>query len=1013
MLAEAIEQSRSSRSRTGDIIAYCCREAVVAALSEDEVPEAEVFREAKLDLGRSKDAVAAGADPATLVEAIERFQNASGRYEGIHLARLSAVIGAFTGMAPARFKGDLFESLKALVPRLTRGLHQGTPLDESLELYKHTVDILQRVFVPLPQKLPDLKALATKSPLDQNDLAELHQWAFDLRQLNYFFRVVEGTDWLETLWGSELLRPQPTGLWPASAYLTRLIEVGSHRVCDWLNEQGPQLSNQVEIRSYLWLAWRCGAAALPFALAVARLPELNHQVLDDLLVFLHRRGEAAHPEPYLDLIDALLNHVPDERASMSETLLRDFFRWAGSTAIAPRVLEIIGYKLTRAHDANPRRLDLVAPIDELLGEKGRLWSIELLLSLAAVVITEALNTHPVQSLVDAMATVSPGPRSRLLGYLVANSDISSSEKVTLLRREVESQDAYPETLEALKHLVADRPEDDEVIQQLLQALGDPPPLNDVAEIDAEDLDERLRHIHHWLPAMPSQIQELWAEVDAVITGKIGKAPPDGRAVGPMIVTWGDRSPFEVSDLQQIAPLEAASQIRTRRPNERVLGGPSISGLASTLTQVAATEVQEWSQRPVQVIGELRHPTYIAAYFRALNQHVGELREPEAIVRAIQLTFTEPWSVDALTSDRFDFEADWQAPQQAGIDLLQKAWDSDVNLGAEQDRAAAIAYEAARRRDDASSLGGERDALEAAISRSSMQALGAAFSHAKFVVRAGGNIPEAFQNLLEESLRLDGDTGLQARAVIATNLPFLWLRMAEWVQPLVDLLFGSEAPGELGPATFDIYLKWAAPNEEMLADLNQHYSEAIRRGADRATDHVALGYLWGVEPWRDIAYLLDHLFPRTAAVSEVGEFLARFTFDSAETIASALAYWEAVLDREPESEALSGLGWFSMSEPLDDEAWLPLMARTAEQAKGVIEWAGKTAERASEHPSNPLALSLIASLLTREADPWEASQVGEAGMRLLRESAGRVDEGPRQRLRERLIEMEFFAAEDIE
>lgn len=417
---------------------------MVAALSEDEVPEAEAFREAQRDLERSKDAVVAGADPATLVEAIEKFQDASTKYEGIHVARLSAVVQAFSGTAPARVKGDLFESLKVLVAKLNRGLHEGTPIDESLELYKHTVDILQRVFVPLPEKLADLRALAHKSPLDQSDLDELHQWAFDLRQLNYFFRVVEGDDWLETLWGSELLRPQPTGLWPASAYLTRLIEGGTQRACDWLNEQEADPSNQAEIRSYLWLAWRCGSSAIRFALTVARLSDVNHLVIDDLVVFLHRRGGGADPESYLDLLDALLNHVNDERGSMNETLLRDFFRWAGASAVAPRILEIVGYKLSKAHDANPRRLDLVAPIDELLGEKSRLWSVELFLSLAAITIKEALNTHPAQSLVDAMATVSAGPRSRLLGYLVANSGIASSEKVALLRAEVESQDAYPD-----------------------------------------------------------------------------------------------------------------------------------------------------------------------------------------------------------------------------------------------------------------------------------------------------------------------------------------------------------------------------------------------------------------------------------------------------------------------------------------------------------------------------------------------------------------------------------------
>lgn len=1013
MLNEVVEQSRASRPRTGDVIAYCCREALVAALSEDEVPQAEAFREAKRALQRSKEAVVAGADAATLVEAIEKFQDASARYEGIHVARLSAVVQAFTGTAPARVKGDLFDSLKVVVDRLNSGLHEGTPIDESFELYKHTLDILQRVFVPLPEKLADLRALAKKSPLDEADVDELHQWTFDLRQLNYFFRAIEGTDWFEALWNTELLRPLPSGLWPASAYVTRLIEDGNPRVCDWLNEQEPDPSNQLELRSYLWLAWRCTSAAIPFALTVARMPDLNHLVVDDLVVFLQRRGKAADPEAYVDLVDVLLNHVPDERASMSDTLLRDFFRWTGTTHVAPRMLEIVGYKISKAHDANPRRLDLVAPIDELLSERGRLWSIELFLSIAAVIIKEALNTQPATSLVDALGGVSAAPRSRLIGYLVANSQMSSSEKMALLRSEVESQDAYPETMEALKRLVAEHPEKEELNEQLLIALGEPPPLGELAEVEAEDLDERQRHIHHWLPAMPAKIQELWGEIDAVVTGKIGRAPPDGRAVGPMIVTWGDRSPFELSELEQLQPLEIASKIRSWRPDERVLGGPSISGLASTLRQVVAARPEEWSQRSVELIGELRHPTYIASYFRELAQHPGKLTDPEAIVRAIQLTFSEPWSVDTLAMDRFDFEADWRAPQQAGIDLLLKAWAADVDLGIEKESATTVVYAAARRRDDAASVTGERDALEAAINRPSMQALEAAFSHAKFVVRSGGRLPQGFQDLLDECLRLEGDTGLQGRSVIATNLPFVWLRMADWAQPLVDLLLGPDAPDELGPATFDLYLKWGAPIKEMLTALDQHYSAALKRGAERASDHVALGFLWDVEPWRDTGHLLDQLLPRPKAISDVGEFLARATFDTPNSIPRAVDYWKAVLEQEPQSNALSGLGWFSMSEPLDDEIWLPLMARTAELANGAIQWAGKTAERASKHVADPQALSLVAALLTRDADPWEASQVGEAGMGLLRESKGLVDEAPRQRLREQLIEMEFFAAEDIE
>lgn len=1014
MLLEAVEQSRASRTRTGDVITYCCREGLVAALAEDDVPEIQVFREASEELGRSKDAVIAGADPATLVEAIERFHRTSERYEGIHVARLSAVIQAFTGTAPPRVKGDLFEALKELVRGLNTGLHAGTDVDEATVLYNHTVNILQRVFLPLPEKLADLRALASMKPTDQ-DVDGLHGYAFDLRQLNFFFRVVDGSEWLDALWKSELLQPQPSGLWPASAYLTRLIDGGHPRACEWLNEQEPDPNDQVQIRSYLWLSWRCGTKAIPAVLRIARMPNLNQLVLSDLVTFLFRREKEDDAANYVDLIDALLNHVGDDRVRLRETLLRDFFCWVGTTTSASRVLKIIGYKISRAHSKDPRRLDLVAPISELLQEKSYMWPIELLLTIAAETIDGALEREMPEALIDALHSVERVPRSRLVGYIINKGEkIARPQRLKLLAREVDEADAFPETISAVRDLVSLDPEDEDLIEQLGKALGDPPLLVDIAEVDPGNLDPRLRHIHHWLPAMPPTLRERWAEVDAVITQKIGKAPPDARAIGPMIVTWGDNSPFERAELEATSPQDAAEKVRAWRPDRRAIGGSSVGGLAATLRDVVSTKVDEWSARPVEIISALRHPTYIAAYFRALSDHPQELHDPEALVRAIQLVFSEPWSVDELAVDRFDFESDWTTAQQDGVDLLQKLWASDLSLGSETNRAVELVYRAARRREDRTSVeGGDTDAFEAAINRPSMRALGAAFSHAKFLARRGGTVPPGFESLLEESLQVEGDTGLQARAVIAIRLPFVWGRMTDWARRHLQLMFGATAPDGLGTRMFDLYLKWGAPTQDLVIDLHDYYVDAVERGAERAADHLALAYLGKADRWADVSYLLDVLVARTAALSEVGEFLARSAADHAESVTPAISYWKAVLERDVPPEGLGGLGWFSQVESMDDEVWLPLMARTAEQANGAIEWQGATAERAANHPSSPEALSLVTALLTRQTDVWEITHVAEAGMQLLRQSRGQVVEPLRQLLRERLIESEFFEADEIE
>jgi hypothetical protein len=552
---------------------------------------------------------------------------------------------------------------------------------------------------------------------------------------------------------------------------------------------------------------------------------------------------------------------------------------------------------------------------------------------------------------------------------------------------------------------------------ILEALGTPPTPSEVAS-HAEPLPDRWVRAHAWLVAMPDQVRAVWSEADAVITGKMGRASEDGRLIGDVTTFSGPNSPLSRTQLTDARPEEVAKRVAAWRPKDSDPWGVSARGLERLLGEVIKESASEWSRTPVEIVGNLQHPTYIASYLRALAERADEVSDnAPALVRAASVVASEPWPVDEIGHDNtFDFDPDWTGAGDAAVELIGKLWSSGADMGDEAEKAWHVVRRAATNWADDLIEEFDDSPLTAAINRPTTRALDAAFSYAGLFTKDDGVIPSEFLEVLDVALRQRGREGSRARAIIAPRLPFLRAWAPEWFSSHVSQLIGNQAPDDLGPKTFDLYLEWGRPNKQFLEDFPDRYREALTRVPAHALDHVLHGMLWSAEPWSDVDHLVALLGAEqtSAAGNSIGIGLRDSSDDS--LVDRAVDFWQAALDAELPSKAYWGFGWMTDVKGLSQDRWLDLADRTAAQAKGKLDWAHHVAERAAETPKDPRAVRIIASLLTGEVELWHVEEIARLGLRVLRESRplGNVEEQPdRRRLRETLLERGFYEAKELD
>ncbi|MEY9940475.1 hypothetical protein [Streptacidiphilus sp. MAP5-3] len=165
--------------------------------------------------------------------------------------------------------------------------------------------------------------------------------------------------------------------------------------------------------------------------------------------------------------------------------------------------------------------------------------------------------------------------------------------------------------------------------------------------------------------------------------------------------------------------------------------------------------------------------------------------------------------------------------------------------------------------------------------------------------------------------------------------------------------------------------------------------AVRRAqqrVDATLDRVAWALLDAGAPLGPVRDFFRQVAGRPRGAEAVSQLLSCVAWRTAkgpsDASERAVAVWEAALDAGLPSAALAGAGEFAYSTGLDDETWLTLTRRTAEQELG-LNPAHAVAQRAAGHPDSPDALIIAARLLGAPLEPFHKMEVRRQADALLR------------------------------
>lgn len=1016
MLVAASEQLSDARTLAGNMSAYALREALMSLLNIAGRPRRTTTDAAR----RVIDAYAkfrSGSGAADALDTAVTDLGAALDGPGPHDERLERVIRELARRSPARAEADLLERYIDVLDNANRGAHTKISVQVAGGLYEQALIVVERLFGPIIDRFDEIEALRQKPEPTAADVETLAGHIGDPRALAYFFSELSGPGWLHALSESPLLLPLREGVWATWPYLSGLAQSHPAEIRAWLSSlaNGSELGDQ-QAAQLLAVARivKTGIGDVVVKIAEGRLGDVT--VLHHVSSYLDEIGVEEHGEPAVrELLKRALSVVLDaDRRSADSYLAAGMLRVAISAAQqddAARWLRILTAKLKGAVDAvADYRSRQILDVGELKVETGSA-TLELMtaavLDVARVAREHGLSTDDRLQLLRRV----PEPlQGRIIAsHLIETLDADLRTAVDFVKEEVGGQVPMPETL-ALLRALRDRNANGLAVG-MGEVLGDPPGAAELAATPTPPFPDSWRRAYGWIDALPETAAAPWKPTADHVAKSYGPASSHGHVIPRARAEWvAKQSPLTVEDLAASPPLDAADRIAAWRPDLQDVLGPRADGLNTTLEQALKNRPEPWlTADPIEVIKRLRHPTYIAGYFNANGDQAAEVPDPDRLIAAIDLVQSEPWEVEDLGGTSYDYEQSWMNAADKGIALLGKLIAAH-GVGDRETVVWEILGRAVRARDGERPFDDDADVrpLDHAINRPSTRALEVVFSVAE--IEAGdGPLPAKFLELLEEELALTGRDGLHARAIIATRLAWLVNRAQQWTADRWEVLVGDEAPDGLGPATFDVYLEWGSPSRAIFEKDRDRFVGALTRTPEHARQQILIAMTWGVDGYtpNEIARILAEASP--SRVSEAGAWLATTAADVDDMpLEPAIAFWQAALNAQLPAEAYAGFGWFANVQRLQSETWLELTRRTAATAGGTLEQPRWVARRALGHADDPRSIDIVTHLLAAQLPLWHLTEVGEVGLAMLSQSDPTTAEA-RARLRERLLEREFFEA----
>jgi hypothetical protein len=700
--------------------------------------------------------------------------------------------------------------------------------------------------------------------------------------------------------------------------------------------------------------------------------------------------------------------APPDDSYLSAAMLRVAVSSARQ-AQARRWLGILAAKLRAACERYPRELRLLQKIGGLTLNPDDQVLEQLVVAVRDVADLAASQDVPAAERVERLATL-PGPLAgrMIAAHLMKTVDVDATAALELITDMVAHHDPMPETLALLGKLT--HRELPDLDQRMLRALGDPPSDGEVAALDhGDDLPRAWTHAYGWFIAMPVPVKHAWSAANQRVESRWGPASRNGYLwPEPSVVALPPRTAVGSDELAGLEPVEAARRIAAWKPTAEFAGATRYD-VGRELEQLINSNVRRWlGQAPAPILDALGDSMCAERYIRALANHAEELLEHvPAILDAVELAEQRLLTTEPTPQERDDGRANVVS---AGIDLIGKLAAAGARFGSETDRGWDLIERAVRRPDELPAVDEQSDdqPLQHAICRPSMRALSDVVVYADATSDANGE-PRRLLALLDEVLALGPPDGLHARAIIGRTLPWLVWRAPEWVRARWSRLVGADAPGGLGPRTFDQYLEWGTPTAALLTEHRDLYFAALERVPEHARRHLLHAMLWGLDGY-DPASVLEAL--SAAGGGQVAEAIRWLSFGAFHQpdmpLEHAIEFLELALERGLPADAVEALGCLSRVERINSDTWLDLTLSAVQSANGQLDQANDVAERAAKHPDDERAIRIVAGLLDADIKLWHLEDVGRAGLQLVKGSEASTHSA-RDELREQLLKREFFDA----
>lgn len=1001
--------------RGPETLCYCLREALKAITNSEDrggggewkkISRAVVEAKTRFDLASEG---LPGQDPDAALGALSRAIDEMKRFhegDGVHQANLIAVIVNRTGSMPHETGNWLVDAYQKVLAEADRRAHGTCTPGRALEIYDEATQVLRRVFAPPEIRHAGLEHLAAVVDPTDADLTELISNVLTGQHWQHFLRHLPTPGWLALLGKTALIDPPATyDGWPGHAAVDALGLRYPDEVAQWLTTIYNRCRSDPIRANYLMrAAVDTGPSGRTLILRALR----DHPTDPGVRATANWVLDSVDPPDAFteELCDILLTPGSDEPWTLGHVASRLVDGITPENATSR--LTLIRYKLAALdEDGYGWRyfsLDQTGSIAERDLER-REDKFDVLLA-AFVAAARAVQEHHGYKAVLEVADGLPDViRTRVRAWMLGTDDtVDLTEILAELTAAIAVRDPSGDDLPMVDRVVSDLPPD-AYRQALSDALGTPPALEDVGRaIKTHDLDPNWLRGYHWIGLLPDAVHRPWTIAYETIASAYGRAGRAQLVSRPRVdASWG-RSPFTSKQLNDFDAVEAAARVAAWRPNdaEFLVGARE---LARAVDAAVQAEPAKWLAEPYRVAMTLHEPSYISHFLLGAAKAIVEVgcAPVGQLMDVLRIIGEHPWEPTPLGSDRFDYDTNWRGAEVQGIALLRVLANADLGFDSRDDEAYELIAAAIANRSDGSGIDSQTDPLTAAINRPTTQALQALIAFMGYEHRRDGAARPAAFELLDSVLRLGGTDGLHYRAIIASRFGYFIATAPEWVEANANLLFGGEAPDDLGQATMDLTLKWSQTLRWVMENRMAQVLDAAAREVDEALTHMLIAYLWETDGYT-VEKVIKFLAARPGMLTRAGEELGRLAreLEPGEHLTRAMTLWDAAL-AENTQESRAGFGWFSEVKALDDDEWAGRTLRTIELSKGRVDWVHGIITRAHEMAPTATTLSIFSEVIRHAEQDWDRREAARLGAEHLIAASGLAETAEFQRLNTALRE----------